>query len=103
MDIDVDNPLAAEILQEMGAAYLAGCRKMVDALERLKAFDERNPPASQDRQTARRLELLEDAAEKVFVVVVQREALKLSGSSEDFFEKYDVPREVRMLMGTKPR
>ena len=42
MDFDPDNPLAVEIQQEMAAAYFAACRKMVDSLEALKAFDERN-------------------------------------------------------------
>ena len=35
MDIDPDNPLAAEIRHEMASAYFAACRKMVDALEAL--------------------------------------------------------------------
>ena len=37
--IDPDNPLAVEILQESGEAYFAACRKMVDSLEALRAFD----------------------------------------------------------------
>ena len=98
---DTDNPLAVEIQQEMAASYFAACRKMADSLEALKAFDCAGasvPP--DDEQIARRSELLENAAERVFFVIIQREAMKLSGY-EGFVEDYDVPDEVRRRLGSR--
>ena len=100
MDIDPDNPLAVGIQQEMAAAYFAACRKMVDSLEALKAFDRAVASSTLDNeQITRRSELLEDAGERVYFVVIQREAMKLS-SLEGFFEAYDMPAEVRTRLGT---
>ena len=95
------DPLAAEIQQEKAATYLAACRKMVDALEALKAFDAANDRAARsDKLLARRLELLERAAERVYFVVVQREAMHLSGY-EEFFAQYEIPGEVRKRLGPR--
>ena len=100
---DADNPLAAEIQQEMAAAYFAACRKMVDSLEALKAFDRAVASSTLDNeQITRRSELLEDAGERVYFVVIQREAMKLS-CFEEFFEDYEVPDEVRTRLGPRRR
>src|SRR5262245_49004867 len=100
---DPDNPLAIEIRQEMAAFYFAGCKKMVASLEALKAF---NPSlVSQlldNAQITRRSELLEEAAERVHFVLIQREAMNLSGH-ESFFEDYEVPHEVKMQLGKSRR
>lgn len=102
MDLDSDNPLAIEIQQEKAQAYFAACRKMVDALDALQAFDRAvaSPNRDSERLT-RRAELLEEAAERVFFVLIQREAMKLSGY-EEFFDHYEIPHEVRTRLG-KPR
>ena len=101
MDFDPDNPLAVEIQQEMAAAYFAACRKMVDSFEALKAFDRAVASSNLDNeQITRRSELLEDAGERVYFVVIQREAMKLSGY-EEFFQNYEVPDEVRTRL--RPR
>jgi hypothetical protein len=101
MDIDPDNPLAVEIQQEMATTYFAACKRMVDSLEVLEAFDRDSSTSQLDsQQIARRADLLEDAAERVHFVVVQREAINLKGY-EDFFKDYKVPDEVRMRMGAK--
>ena len=101
MDIDPDNPLAIEIQQEMGASYFAACRKMVDSLEAVKAFDHTNAWSSLvNEQSMRRSELLEAAAERVYFVVIQREAMKLSGY-EKFFDDYEVSEEVRTRLGPR--
>ena len=92
---DPDNPLALEMKQEMAASYFAACRKMVDSLEALKAFDLATASMVQDEaRLVRRSSLLEDVAERVNYVVIQREAMQLSGS-EVFFEDYEIPVEVR--------
>ena len=103
MDWDPDNPLAVEIQQEMAATYFAACRKMTDSLEALKTFDRTVASAALDReQSARRAALVEDAAERVYFVVIQREAIKLS-RSEEFFDDYEVPEEVRNCLGPRRR
>jgi len=100
---DADNPLAAEIQQEMAASYFAACRKMVDALEALKGFDRAVVSATQgNEQITRRSELLEEAAERVHFVVIQREAMQLSGY-DAFFEDYEVSDEVRTRMRPRRR
>ena len=100
---DLDNPLAVEIRQEMATAYFAACRKMVDSLEALKVFD-RGVASSAlgNEQIRRRAELLEDAAERVYFTVIQREAMKLSGY-EEFFEAYEVPNEVKARLAPRRR
>jgi hypothetical protein len=103
MDLDSDNnPLAIEIRQEMAAAYFAACKKMVASLDALQAFDRAVGPAIRDKaRIARRSELLEEAAERVHFVVIQREAMNLACFSE-FFDDYEIPDEVRTRMGPKP-
>ena len=72
-----DNPLAVEIQQETAAAYFAACRKMVDSIEALNAFDRAVASSTRDNeQLTRRSELLEDAVERVYFLVIQREAMK---------------------------
>lgn len=101
MFIDPDNPLAAEILQEAGQAYFAACKKMVAALEALRAFDNAVGPAVREKErAARRSQLLDDAAEQVHFVLIQREAMKLSGYGT-FLSDYGVPAEVLARMGKR--
>src|SRR5262245_6756404 len=76
--IDSDNPLAAEILQEAAEAFFAACKKMVDSLEALRAFDDATASSTQaDEQDMRRSQLVDYAAERVLFVLIQREAMKL--------------------------
>ena len=103
MTFDSDNPLAIEIQQETAAAYFAACRKMVDALEALQIFDRAVASSTRDNeQITRRSELLEGAAERVYFVVIQREAMNL-WCPEHFFEDYGVPSEVRTRLGPTRR
>ena len=99
MFIDPDNPLAAEILQEAGAAYFAGCKKMVACLEALSAFDRAvGSSAQNDEQVRRRTQLLDEASERVHFVVIQRDAMQLTWS-ETFLDDYEVPADVRARVG----
>lgn len=101
MTFDPDNPLAVEIQQETAAAYFAACKKMVASLEALNAFDRAvSSPTRDDKQIVRRSKLLDDAVERVYFVIIQREAMKLSGY-EQFFDNYEVPKEVRTRLGTR--
>lgn len=97
------DPLAVEIKQEMATSYFGACRKMVDALETLKEFDRVLATVKLDQaQLEKRNELLAIARERVFYLVIQREAMKLS-TAEHFFEVYEIPDEVRMGMGPEQR
>ena len=103
MFIDPDNPLAAEILQEAGEAYFAECKRMVAALEALRALDSAVGRGVRDEErAARRSRLLDAAAERVHFVLVQRDAMQLSGS-EKFLSDYGVPAEVVARMGQRFR
>ena len=74
--IDPDNPLAAEILQEAAEAYFAGCKKMVASLEALRAFDRTMASSAQrNAQMVRRSQLLDEVAERVHFVLIQRDAI----------------------------
>ena len=66
MSIDRDNPLAAEIQQEIAQNYFAACRKMVEALEALKEFDNGFDSSSPEVKAARRSALLEQARAGLF-------------------------------------
>jgi hypothetical protein len=94
LDIDPDNPLAAEIRHEMAHAYFAACKKMVAALDALKEYDQQTSPSTNPTHTRRRSELLSTAAERVHFVIIQRDAMKLP-MHDGFFEDYDIPSEVR--------
>ncbi len=103
MFIDPDNPLAAEILHEAGEVYFSACKKMVSSLETLRAFDSAGAPAIRDDElVTRRSQLLDGAAERVYFVLIQREAMKFSGY-EEFFEDYEIPDEVRRRLGPRRR
>jgi hypothetical protein len=101
--IDPDNPLAAGILEEAAQTYFAACRKMIDSLEGLRAFDRAVGLSVQDgEQVTRRSQLVDDAAEWVHFVLIQRDAMKLTWS-ETFFEDYGVPADVKARLGQPPR
>jgi hypothetical protein len=98
---DPENPLVVELKQETAAAYFGACKTMVEALEALEAFDRATHPGPRDSaDNGRRSVLLENAAERVFYVVIQREAMKLTGY-EEFFRTYGIPAEVRARLGPK--
>ena len=98
---DTDNPLAIEIKQEMAAAYFAACKKMVNSLEALKTCDHTLGLATPDvKQARRRADLLDHAVERVYFVMIQREAMKLP-SYQEFFEAYEIPDEVRTRLGPR--
>ena len=99
---DSDNPLAVEIQQEKAQAYFAACRKMVDCLEALKSFDHTQRTTRDDKEAALRAQIVEEAAEKVYFVLIQREAMGL-GYPENFLKDYDVPPEVSARLGASPR
>ena len=98
---DPHNPLTIEIRQEMAEAYFGACRKMLASLNALKAFDRAALSTPKNvEQITRRSELLDDAAERVHYVLIQREAMRLRHSAE-FLEDCEVPAEVKARMGRR--
>jgi hypothetical protein len=76
---------------------------MVDSLDALKVFDRAVASSTlNNEQISRRSELLEDAGERVYFLVIQREAMKLS-CFEEFLEDYEIPDEVRTRLGPRRR
>lgn len=91
-----DNPLEIEFLEEKATAYFATVKKMQAALRALSAFDHsENAPLPQHR-----LELLEEAAERVWFFLVQREAMKLP-FYKTIFADFEIPPEVQARIGPK--
>lgn len=75
---------------------------MMAALEALSAFDRAvGSSTPNDTQVSDRAQLLEEAAERVHFVLIQRDAMQLSGS-ETFLEDYGVPTDVRARLGWSP-
>jgi len=98
LDLDSDNPLTAEIRQEIAQAYFASCKKMVAALDVLKKFDHETVDSQENpTHTRHRSQLLAAAAERVHYVIIQREAMKLPWH-DAFFDDYDIPVELRMAL-----
>ena len=96
---DPDNPLAIEIQEEKTAAYFEACRKMVDSLEELKSFDSDSSGTPKGKQRiGERSKLIEAVTERVYFVIIQREAIQLTGI-EKFLEDYQVPEEVKTRLG----
>jgi len=81
--------------QEIAGARAGALARMTEALERALHAWRAAPPG-------RRQELLEEAGELLWYVVVQREALGV-GRHEVVYEVLDVPPEVRRAMGPRRR
>ena len=76
---------------------------MVASLEALSAFDRAVASSAQDdEQVRRRTQLLDETAERVHFVVIQRDAMQLSWS-ETFLDDYGVPADVRARVGQSQR
>lgn len=93
-----DSPFRAsldyEIAQEKAAALGRVGRRLEAALAALAAFDSASPPGPPSARDA----LVAEAAEALWLVAVQREALGLS-SVAALLRDYAVPPEVAARMG----
>ena len=95
------NPLAVEIMAERASAYFTTARKMEAALKELAEFDRAFLTTKTNaEQQRRRQELFAEAAEQVWVFIIQREAMKLP-HYEELYSDYGIPEEVRNRMGPK--
>lgn len=98
------NPLEYELLAEKAASLGRVAKKMEEVLCALRTLDQElaatKTPTTEQR--ARRMSLLEDAAEQVWFYVVQREAMGIR-EHKTAFELYQVPGEVQRRMGPRRR
>ena len=89
-------------LAEEGATSLGRVGLELEAaVAALRAFDEAIAATSASAPTAR-AELVAHAADRLWVYVVQREAMGLT-SHEAVLERMAIPREVRARMGPRRR
>jgi hypothetical protein len=87
---------AHEAMAETAAALGHIGRKLEEALEDLRRHDA-NPGSNHDRE-----ELLQNAAERAWVMFIQRDFLGLR-SDHHLFAAYDIPREVLNRVGVRRR
>ncbi|HSM91980.1 MAG TPA: DUF6665 family protein [Anaeromyxobacteraceae bacterium] len=87
--VDAQESIVREIQSEKAATLARAARGLERALAELEAA----PPE-------RRPEAFAEAAERLWCVVVQREAMGVL-RHETLYETYRVPREVRLRMGPR--
>jgi hypothetical protein len=95
------NPIEYEILEEKAATLGRVAARMEATLAALAALEQEmaDGPAPPE-VVARRASLREEAAEWLWYVVVQREAMGMT-SHHALFETYRVPPLLRRLMGPR--
>ncbi|WP_197945322.1 DUF6665 family protein [Oricola thermophila] len=81
-----------EIMAETAAALGRIGRDLEEALEALRRHDE-TPGSNRDRE-----ELVQEAAEKAWVLFIQRDYLGLK-TDHHLLSTYDIPREVMLRIG----
>lgn len=102
MPRDAQGNLELEIQEEKAATLARIGNRMEEALQRLRDFEaalqKRSP--SREGELEAHQELIDDAAEKVWFYVVQREALGLIETTERLRDR-GVPAEVLRRMGPR--
>jgi len=95
--------LEYEIRQEQAATIGRLARELRDALDALDTFKASSGKMATDSRDPQRARLVDAAAYALWNFVVQRECSGFRGT-EQVFEDYAVPVEVRAKMGaTRPR
>lgn len=96
------SPIDYEILEETAASLARVTRKLEDALAALARAEQEiaATPTPVPEVLAARAGLREQAAEWLWYVVVQREAIGAI-SHDALFETYQIPPDVRRRMGPK--
>jgi uncharacterized protein DUF6665 len=96
--------LEYELFQEKAANIARLGRRLEQALEALRAFDDaaaHAPAGSAEEDAARREALVAAAGEALWYYVVQREVCGLH-DGDAVIRHLGVPREVRLRMGVRP-
>jgi hypothetical protein len=96
------NPIDYEIQQEKAATLARTTEKLEASLAALATAERELAQAPSEALEALRARLLEEAAERLWYTVVQREAMGLT-SHDALFETCRVPPLVRRRMGPRRR
>jgi hypothetical protein len=96
------NPIDYEIQQEKAATLARMAEKLEAALAALATVERELGQTPADVLQALRAKLLEEAAEWLWYLVIQREAVGLT-SHDALFEAYRIPPAVRRRMGPRRR
>lgn len=102
---DAALPVEHELLAEKASALARAGDALAAAVAALAAADAALEAASPDERPAlrtRRRELRDLAAERLWCLLVQREAIGLY-QHEGMLREHRVPAEVRLLAGPRPR
>lgn len=91
-----EGPLQADLYGEVAVSLGVQSQRLHTALDALREHD------AAKGEAARRIELVEIAAERLWGFVVQRELLGLT-DAEYIRREYRVPSEVWFRMGPRPR
>ena len=83
----------ASLLQQLQSERLATLARSARAMERALAELAAAPPE-------RREEAFAEAAERLWIAIIEREAMGLT-LHQTFFEAYQVPADVRLRMGPR--
>jgi|SRR5919206_1526749 hypothetical protein len=94
---ETQETLQREIRAEKAGALARAVEQLEAALAALASHDEEHDPSPSARE-----ELLADARERLWYVVIQREAMGLR-RHEVLYDVLRVPREVRFWMGPRRR
>jgi hypothetical protein len=95
-------PIDDEILEEKAATLARVAERLEAKLAALEAVEREMGPEPSEEALARRVTLREEAAEWLWYLVVQREAVGVT-QHDAVFETYRVPGEIRRLMGPRRR
>jgi hypothetical protein len=102
---DAAQPIEQELLAEKAAALAQANERLAAALAALTAGEEALQAASEEERPglrARRRELRAIAAERLWFLLIQREAIGLY-QHEAMLREHRIPSEVRLLAGPRPR
>ncbi len=95
-----DEPLEVQIASEIAASLGKAGRQLRTALDNLSSYDSDVTSGKCKLDTIKRNKLVEEAAERFWSYVVQREIIGLS-DAEYIGNAYGVPQEVWEKMGPK--
>jgi hypothetical protein len=99
---DAQEAIQRDLQAERAAALSRATEQLEAALTDLAAADAACAAAPGPAARALRREALEHAAERLWFLVIQREAVGLH-RHEELHEVLRIPREVRAAMGPRPR
>jgi hypothetical protein len=99
---DVQDSIQEQIRSEKIGALRRATDRLERALERLAAFDAGAAARWQPAAPERRADLLAEAGERLWCLVIQREAMGLL-RHEVLYDVLRIPGEVRRAMGPRRR